>query len=212
VRVKVCGITNADDLQLAVAAGTNAVGFVVGFPHSPRNLRLDEAQRLMQQVPPFVVAVAVVPMADPVLIREVVRQCRPNLLQLHGGPPLASPPALSSPPGLMRVLSAKNADVMHHALQVHRKFGAVLLDSHVGESIGGTGEIHDWRLSARIREQIAPTPLVLAGGLNPSNVQQAIRTVRPYAVDVSSGVEVAPGRKDPARVRELIRQVHAVTV
>lgn len=212
VRVKICGITSARDLRQAVEAGADAVGFVLGFPASPRNLSLEDAAALITLVPVFVDAVAVVPITQPNFIQEVTKRCRPNILQLHGGVPTATPSPVTPRLRLIRSLSAKDPAAPAHAEAVSGHFDGVLLDSHVADSIGGTGTPHDWNLSARIRARIDPTPLILAGGLTVVNVGTAIRAVSPYAVDVSSGVERAPGKKDPTKVRAFIQRVQSARV
>jgi phosphoribosylanthranilate isomerase len=208
VRVKICGITNEKDLQLAADSGADALGFVIGFPESPRNLELERAAHLIKKAALFVDTVAVVPASNSTLIEKVLRRCSPDASQLHGE--IVGPHQL--PRGvrsrqLIKVVSAMTVANPKGLLKYIEGYDAVLVDSHQPGGLGGTGRTHDWKVSRAIREAIDPTPLILAGGLNAVNVTEAISIVRPYAVDVTTGVEKAPGIKDPQKVREFIEAV-----
>jgi len=209
VKVKVCGITREEDLAVAVDAGVDAVGFVVGVASSPRNLTLERAKGLMELTPVFVDNVAVtVPDNEDTLIK-VYRKLRPDAIQIHGeNLPKASTlrVKLSNARLIRAIRVGPDLDVViKAALETSKSFDAVLLDSLVSGSHGGTGVVHDWGLSKCIKETIHPRPLILAGGLKPENVEEAIRIVQPYAVDVSSGVELRPGVKDPKKVFEFVK-------
>jgi phosphoribosylanthranilate isomerase len=205
VRVKVCGITSERDLRVACEAGADAVGFVVGAPYSPRSLSVEEAGRLIRLVPLFVESVLV---AAPGSLEEAVslyRRLKPGVFQIHGtleGQSLRErlPDAV-----LVRALAVSSEAVIGRAVEEARFFDALLADSYQTGRQGGTGVVHDWGVSRRIREAISPKPLVLAGGLSPENVAEAIREVGPYAVDVSTGVESRPGVKDPERIATFVR-------
>jgi len=211
VKVKICGITRDDDLQTAVALGADALGFVVGVPSSPRNLSLQQAENLINLVPLFVTSVLVmVPQSVDAILQTCVH-LRPDAVQLHGDvlmDPVRLRTALRNV-SLIRALTANSVTLPEGA---SKGFDAVLLDSFAQGMSGGTGLVHDWGLSKRVKRTIHPTPLILAGGLTPENVQEAINTVQPYAVDVSTGVESHPGRKDPAKVLAFIRNVKEVKV
>ena len=211
VKVKICGITRDDDLQTAVALGADALGFIVGVPSSPRNLSLQQAETLINHVPLFVTSVLVmVPQSVDALLQTCVH-LQPDAVQLHGAA-LKDPVRLRTTlpnVSLIRALTVKSVPLPEGA---SNGFDAVLLDSFAQGMSGGTGVVHDWNLSKRVKQSIHPTPLILAGGLTPENVQEAIQTVQPYAVDVSTGVESHPGIKDPAKVKAFIRNVKEIKV
>ena len=212
VRVKICGITNKEDLEIAVDAGADALGFVVDVAESPRNVSLDRARDLVEATPPFVqgVIVSVFKTFDHL---ETLCSClAPDAVQLAGTLPRDD--SLREHVGGVRVIRAiavNDQAVSHAALSLAARCDAVLTDSSVPGAHGGTGIPHNWAVSRAIRERIAPTPLILAGGLTSGNVGAAIETVRPYAVDVSSGVEIRPGIKDHAKVRAFIEAVTEAT-
>ncbi|MEM0445023.1 MAG: phosphoribosylanthranilate isomerase [Nitrososphaerota archaeon] len=195
-RVKICGIKRVEDLEAAVAEGADAVGMVVGFPSSPRNLRIDEAAEIRRRVPLFIDAVLVTQAKNIEELRWAVEKVQPDALQLYG--PLAVGVAKEAAPSC-RVIKPLKAGDEPTDLEVMGA-DAVLLDSHSAGLPGGSGRTHDWFEARRVKERVG-LPLILAGGLNPTNVREAIRVVKPYAVDVSSGVESSPGVKS----RELIR-------
>jgi phosphoribosylanthranilate isomerase len=214
VRVKICGITREEDLAIAVAAGADAVGFVVGVTSSPRNLTLEKAEKLMKHVPIFVDSVVVTPSNN---IDSLVKTCetlRPNAIQIHGENPLDASAIREKThyARLIKTVYVKTADAIHEAVKASGFFDAVLLDSFAQGKHGGTGVVHDWQLSRKIRQMIEPKPLILAGGLKPENVQDAIRVVQPYAVDVSSGVELSPSVKDQQKVIEFIKKAKEVSL
>lgn len=213
VKVKICGITRDDDLQAAVDLGADALGFVVGVPASPRNLAPQQAARLIDHVPLFVASVVVL---VPQSVDDVVHTCeslRPTAVQLHGSVLIDSAQLRRALPTLsvIRAITAPSARLPDGAADAANGVDAVLLDSFAQGLPGGTGVVHDWTVSKRVKQIIHPTPLILAGGLTPDNVREAIHVVHPYAVDVSTGVESRPGRKDPAKVSAFIRRVKEVT-
>lgn len=206
VKVKICGITRKEDLDAAVEAGADAVGFVVGVASSPRNLSLTEAARLIRQVPPFVASVLVtVPRSIGDFV--VYEKLNPNVIQVHGEDlDTAESVRLKLPD--TQLIWAVNAQLVSHLDAVARAaklFDAVLVDSFADGRYGGTGVVHDWELSRRVKQAVHPQPLILAGGLNPENVAEAVCTVEPYAVDVSSGVERHPGIKSHQKMVEFIK-------
>ena len=211
VRVKICGITRKEDLDVAAAAGADAVGFVVGVASSPRNLSLSEAERLIRQVPPFVKSVLVtVPRSiDDFAAYE---KLNPDVIQIHGENlhAAASVRLKLSNTLLIGAVSAQLANDLDAVSRAAKLFDAVLLDSFADGRYGGTGVVHDWELSKRVKQTIQPKPLILAGGLNPENVAEAVRTVEPYAVDVSSGVEQQPGIKSHQKIVEFIKNAKDV--
>ncbi|RLI41549.1 phosphoribosylanthranilate isomerase, partial [Candidatus Bathyarchaeota archaeon] len=193
VKVKICGITNKEDLATVVKAGADAVGFVVNVPSSSRNLTLEAAERLMKNTPVFVKNVVVtVPKRLGELI-EIYERLKPDILQIHSHTlsALVIREKLANT-CLIKAIQVKSVHAVDEAVKAANMFDAVLVDSFVSGMFGGTGRVHDWELSRRIRQKVHPKPLILAGGLNPENVKEAIRIVKPYAVDVSSGVELQP--------------------
>jgi phosphoribosylanthranilate isomerase len=211
VKVKICGITSNKDLATAVEAGADAVGFVVNVSSSPRNLTPEKAEKMMKNTPVFVKNVVVaVPKTLSELI-EVYKRLRPDILQIHGHNLLDS--AIREKLAntcLIRAVQAKSDRVVEDAVKAANTFDAVLVDSFVSGRLGGTGKVHDWELSRRVKQLIHPKPLILAGGLNPENVRDAVRAVQPYAVDVSTGVESRPRVKDPEKVFAFIRNAKEV--
>lgn len=198
-RIKICGITNAEDAHQAVAAGADALGFVF-YGKSPRCVDPERVREIVNGLPPFVTRVGLFVNAAPGEILEVMSIARLNVAQLHGDetPEDCSPGEFP----VIKAIRVRNADSLTGVERY--PVAALLLDAWSDASYGGTGRQFDWQL---VRDLARQRPCILAGGLNPGNVREAIRTVRPYAVDVSSGVERAPGRKDHAKVEEFIRQV-----
>jgi phosphoribosylanthranilate isomerase len=207
VRVKICGITRKEDLEAAAAAGADAVGFVVGVSSSSRTLSLAEAEKLIRRVPPFVKTVLV---TVPASLEDLVETCEavnPDAVQIHGenlqdvGAVRDKLPAKL----LIGAVKAGSPDAVGTLVEAAKMLDAVLLDSFVQGKHGGTGVVHDWNVSQRVKQLVHPKPLILAGGLNPENVAEAVRTVEPYAVDVSSGVERQPGVKDYQKMVEFVK-------
>jgi phosphoribosylanthranilate isomerase len=203
VRVKICGLTREQDVAAAVAAGADAVGFIVGFEYSPRNITIARAGELIRKVPPFVDSVLVTTSDLVSRLPSEVKLARPDVIQLYGD---------SSDPGevrerfgvrLIRPYQLVTPD-LEKARREAKGFDALLTDTYKKGRQGGTGETSDWALCQSIRSAIAPLPMVLSGGLNPENVAEAVRTVGPYAVDASSGVEGSPGLKDAGKVRDFV--------
>ncbi|MGC8660083.1 MAG: phosphoribosylanthranilate isomerase [Desulfomonilaceae bacterium] len=196
VRVKICGITNVEDASFAAAMGADALGII--FAPSPRQVSLDNAFEIIKSLPPFVQTVGVFVDAD---IEEVIffrNRLRLDLVQLSGSETDAYIRALGS-----RVI--KTVHVTNGFKPAPNTFvdATILLDTAGGGLKGGTGNTFDWDLA----EDIAiKRPIILAGGLTPDNVATAVRRVKPYAVDVSSGVELEPGRKDHDKIRNFIQR------
>jgi len=212
VRVKVCGITSFKDLNMVVEAGADAVGFVVDVPQSSKSLSLDEAEKLIRATPVFVETVAVTVFACLKSLKEICEKLNPDLVQVHGLRFNEKIRETFPNTRLIGAVQAKSEGAVVAALDLSKTFDAVLVDSHVHGSYGGTGKTHDWNLSRRIRDVIHPKPLILAGGLTPENVKEAIRVVKPHAVDVSSGVESRPGAKDRYKVLQFIERAKEVDV
>ena len=208
VRTKICGITRVEDLQAAVSSGADALGFVVGVPSSSRNLSLEKATSLVRQVPVFTSSVLVMVPGALNDLTEAYETIKPDILQVHGDGVPSVEDIREAIPGapLIKGIRSEPGEAMRAAEEA-AGFDAVLLDTFSPRMHGGTGMIHDWRISEKISKNLGPRRLILAGGLNPSNVQEAIRTVRPYAVDVSTGVESSPGIKDHEKIASFIENV-----
>lgn len=201
-RVKICGITNAQDASAAVDVGADALGFVF-YRKSRRWLEPAQAAAIAATLPPFVARVALFLSPDEALVREVVERLQPDCLQFHGS---ESPEycAQFGRPYIKAVPMASDVDLESWSDRFAGAQG-LLLDSHREGEAGGSGRAFDWRDHDGGRRG---KPLILAGGLDPENVEEAITRMRPYAVDVSSGVEQAPGRKDPTLMAAFMRGVN----
>ena len=203
VKVKICGITNPADGLAAAEAGADALGFVF-YDKSPRNISVTTAAGIIRQLPAFLVKVGVFVNAPADLVVRAVGECGLGLLQFHG----EETPDYCLQFGVMSMKAFRLGDTA--TLQTLKDYptDAWLLDACTPDKLGGTGERCDWELAAEARK--LGRPIFLAGGLTPENVAEAVRRVRPYAVDVSSGVEAAPGRKDPAKVRAFVQAAKSV--
>jgi phosphoribosylanthranilate isomerase len=186
-------------MQAACAAGADALGFVF-YAKSPRSLSIEQAALLVAQLPPFVQSVGLFVDAEPAFIESVLKTVPLDLLQFHGSETPGQCRAFGRP-YLKAVRMRPDTDLVKYCADFDDA-RALLLDAYVPGVPGGTGERFDWD---SIPSGL-PKPIVLSGGLNPENVAMAVRTVRPWAVDVSSGVEAAPGIKDAARVAAFIAQ------
>jgi len=198
-RVKVCGITRTEDARAAAAAGADAIGLVF-YPPSPRYLSLERAREIRDAVPPFVQSVALFVNADAAQVSQVIGRVHPALLQFHGeeSPEFCGQFGL---PYLKACRVAQGVDLLEY-LRPFKAASGWLLDAHVQE-YGGVGASFDWALVPASLER----PLVLSGGLTIGNVGGAVRRVRPWAVDVSSGVESAKGIKDAAKIAAFVAEV-----
>ncbi len=201
MRVKICGITNLADAEAAIAAGADALGFILYAP-SKRFIPIERAIEIVEELPPFVQTVAVTVNA----MKEFTnlgwrKQLKTfGIAQLHGQESPVHVKAVSKYLPVIKVFPAnQTAEVTPASYAV----SAFLLDTP-SKDHGGTGQVFDWNLALEFKKRIAE-PLILSGGLNPENVAKAIELVHPYAVDVSSGVESAPGKKDHAKLRDFIQ-------
>lgn len=198
-RIKICGLTRAEDVDAAVAAGADALGFVF-YPPSPRYVDPDRAAALMARVPPFVTIVGLFVNARPEEVEAALARLPIQLLQFHGDEREADCRRYGRP-YLKAARVRPGFDLLDYAACFPGAAG-LLLDAFV-EGYGGGGEVFDWSLIPRGLAQ----PLILSGGLNPANVGEAVARVRPWAVDVSSGVEAAKGIKDPAKIAAFVAGV-----
>jgi len=193
---------------MVVEAGADAVGFVIDVPQSPRNLSMNQAKELMKATPIFVETVAVTVPEDFSHLEKMYEDLNPDIMQIHGLSSLYRKiREKMSDAQLIGAIQAKPELSIKTAVETADALNAVLLDSYVPDKYGGTGRTHDWKFSKLIRDAICPKPLILAGGLKPENVKEAISMVKPYAVDVSSGVESYPGIKDQGKVLKFVKNV-----
>ncbi|WP_407274983.1 phosphoribosylanthranilate isomerase [Halothiobacillus sp. DCM-1] len=206
-RVKVCGLTRVEDVHAAIAAGVDAVGFVF-VPASKRALMIETARPLFAAVSPFVQTVALFLDAPREWVASVDQALAPDLLQFHGRETGEYCRQFSRP-----YIKALGADVLEddgllsRTMADHATARGFLLDSHPSGELGGTGQAFDWR---RWPQGLQTRPLILAGGLTAANVQPAIQTLAPYAVDVSSGVESSAGIKSAEKIQEFIAKVNSI--
>ncbi|VAW54042.1 Phosphoribosylanthranilate isomerase [hydrothermal vent metagenome] len=202
-RVKICGITRIEDAQLTVDAGADAIGLVF-YENSPRFVSHSQAQAISQTMPAFVTRVALFKDADKQTIQSTLDNVEIDLIQFHGSESVEFCEQFTLP--YIKAIGMKaaqcDADYLIASAKTYSTAKALLLDGHAPGEAGGTGETFDWSSIAAINK-----PIVLAGGLTAENVKQAIDTVHPFAVDVSSGVESAPGIKDKNSIAEFMKQV-----
>jgi phosphoribosylanthranilate isomerase len=202
VRVKICGITNWADAKLAVDAGADAIGLNFYAP-SPRAVTPAAAWEIVRKLPPFVEAVGVFVNWTPATVDTLAGAIRLNAVQLHGDETPGDVAALAARHSVIKAFRAGNK-FRASQLRAYRTAGAFLLDSSRAGLWGGTGKSFDWSVAHQAKRY---GRIILAGGITPENVAEAIRAVQPYAVDVASGVESRPGKKDAAKLRELMREV-----
>ena len=204
VAVKICGITDPKDAWIAVDRGAGALGFI--FADSPRQIKPHKARDIINAVPPFVKTVGVFVNEDPTVIRNVKHYCGLDLVQLHGD---ESPDLCAElMPYAIKALRIKDESSLRRARPYRGKVRALLLDTYSKDKAGGTGETFDWQLAIKIKK--LGVPIILAGGLGPSNINDAISIVRPYAVDVNSGVEKHPGKKSHTLIEDLMQKVKRI--
>ena len=200
-RIKICGTTNLDDALIAVEAGADALGFIF-VPNTPRYLHPDEAAKIIEELPPFITTVGLFVNAEQKEIDTIANNCSLDAIQLHGEEPPELCVTLNR--RVVKAFRVKDESSLSRLRDYHVR--AYLLDTYVKGTMGGTGKVFDWNLAVKAKQY---GRIILAGGLNPHNIASAILRVRPYGVDVSSGVEASPGRKDPAKVKAFIGAVRA---
>ncbi len=202
-RVKICGITRPDDAAEAARLGVDAIGLVF-YEKSPRDVALEQAQAICAALPGFVTVVSLFLNPDDELVEQVLKELPIDLIQFHGQETAEFCRSFDRP--YIKALGmAGDVDLAIQA-RAYSDAKGFLLDSHGTGAAGGTGETFDWRaIPEDFRQSI-----ILAGGLNPANVAEAIQTVRPYALDLSSGIESAPGIKDAALMAQLMKEVKRV--
>ncbi|CAG0978276.1 phosphoribosylanthranilate isomerase [Burkholderiales bacterium] len=199
-RIKICGITRSEDAEAAAQAGADALGMVFYAP-SKRCIEIAQARVIAEMLPPFITTVALFVDPDPQWVRAVLAEVPVDLLQFHGDEAPEFCTAFGKP--YLKALRVRpGGDLLQYASR-HRRARGLLLDTYRADQPGGTGECFDWSLIP----SSLPLPLVLSGGLRPENIAQAVHQVKPWAVDVSSGVESSPGCKDVALMRAFVQGV-----
>ncbi|MCS7090606.1 MAG: phosphoribosylanthranilate isomerase [Verrucomicrobiota bacterium] len=200
VKVKICGITSPEDAAAAAAAGADMIGLMF-YESSPRYVSMSAAAAISQAVPMHVLRVGVFVNPDESTVWQAITACGLGLLQFHGD----EPPAFCRRFGLMCIKAFRIRDESSLAALTRYDTDAWLLDAWMPGKVGGTGITFNWALARKARS--LGRPIFLAGGLTPENVARAIHEVQPFAVDVSSGVEIAPGRKCPDKMRAFVQAV-----
>ncbi len=201
VKVKVCGMTNLNDVQVAVEAGTDAVGFIF-YKKSPRFVNVKTVREIVSELPPFVNAVGVFVNETADQINKIADRCNLDRVQLHGD----ESPTFCKKIRRRVIKAFRVKDVQSLKRLSDYSVSSFLLDTFSEEQQGGTGKVFDWNLVHPAKKYGS---VILAGGLTPSNVRQAIQRVQPYGVDVCSGVEIQPGIKDHDKMRTFLKNVKA---
>ena len=209
VKVKIDGLTNLNDINMVIDEGVDLIGFITGFPESPRNLNFEQIKLFLSQIPKHIFTVIATKME---LVDNLIEKLNPELpkfLQLYG-----ELPDVKQIQGIqqIKVLHADPNTIFNKVKNDVKQFDIILVDSSVKGQYGGTGITHNWQISKEIRDYIYPKPFILAGGLTPNNIIQAIKKVKPYAVDVSSGVETNLGFKDKIKVRDFIFNAKSIDI
>jgi len=200
-RVKICGFTQPSDARNAVRLGADAIGLVF-YPPSPRHVEIEQAQAIVAGLPPFVTVVGLFVDEDAARVREVLQRVRIDLLQFHGDEDAGDCGSFGKP--YIKAIRMRPDLDLSAAMSAHPQASGFLLDAWHPDAKGGTGDRFDW---SRIPAELADT-LILAGGLEPGNVAEALSAVRPYALDVSSGVEAGKGIKDAVKMAAFLTAVH----
>ncbi|MBW1782363.1 MAG: phosphoribosylanthranilate isomerase [Deltaproteobacteria bacterium] len=201
VRVKVCGITRYEDAAMAIRLGVDALGFI--FAPSPRQISPESAREIIRAIPPFVKTVGVFVDERPAVVREIMRVCALDLIQFHGD----EPPEVCGDfmPRAIKTFRVRDRSVLQSVLPYKGKIKAVLFDTYEDKRRGGTGKTFNWDIA--VMGKGLSVPLILSGGLTPENIEIAISTARPFAVDVNSGIEGRPGKKDAVLMTALMEKV-----
>jgi phosphoribosylanthranilate isomerase len=199
VRVKICGITNPEDAQAAVDFGADALGFVF-FANSPRYITHDHASRIISNLPSFVTTVGVFVDEKPEQIEKIASWTGIDVIQLHGEEP---PEMCYYSKRIIKAIRVKSLESLDPLFHYKERVSAFLLDTFAPDAFGGTGQIFNWDIAIEAKQF---GRIVLAGGLTPDNVADAVTRVRPYAVDVSSGVESVKGKKDHQKMKIFIEK------
>ena len=201
VKVKICGITNQKDASLAVKLGAHALGFI--FAPSPRQITPETARDIISEMPPLLKTIGVFVNTDVDTIKKRISFCGLDMVQLHG----EESPELCRElmPRTIKAFRVKDESSLSTINAYHGNVRALLFDTYSDNKRGGTGQSFDWELAVKAKK--LGIPIILAGGLAPSNIKRAISVVRPFAVDVNSGVEDSPGNKSPRLMKKLMDNI-----
>ena len=203
IGVKVCGITNIGDAYWAAEFGADALGFIF-YPKSQRYIAPEKAKEILQKIPGAIGRIGVFVNQEIQAVKEIVSFCGIRLIQLHGD---ESPQYCAQFPKSTLIKTVSHcSEAGIHQLE-HYAVKAILVDSHEPGGYGGTGKMSDWGLALKVKKT---HPLILAGGLDRENIKRAVETVGPHAVDINSGVETWPGKKDPQKIREIMEIIRAI--
>lgn len=205
-RIKVCGITNIEDAKAAIDAGVDAIGFIFA-ENSPRYVSPEKVKEIVAALPPFINITGVFVDKDPVEIEEIIAYCGLNYVQLHGsedGEYCSKLAQAATPCKVIKAFRVGTATMAADFKPYEESVKGFLLDTYVEGQEGGTGKPFNWSIIESLNLQL---PVILAGGLTPENVAEAVRAVRPFAVDINSGVEIEPGKKDIDKLRAAIANV-----
>ena len=218
VKVKICGITNMEDAKIAVKLGADALGFVFAF--SPRRISEARAYKIIRELPPFVSSVGVFVNDQLARVNQIIKKCNLNVVQFHGD---ESPDYCGHFEGMKVIKAFRVRNQKSLRVLSDYRVDGFLLDTYIEGKMGGTGASFNWDLVRPVRDFATSgsgkgisngvnllkdfrEPIILSGGLSPDNIAEAVKMVKPYAVDVSTGVESTPGKKDPQLVKEFIRR------
>jgi phosphoribosylanthranilate isomerase len=200
-RIKFCGITSIEDAAKAVDLGVDAIGLIL-VPGSPRELTLSQAAAIRRSLPPMVAAVVLLRNPEAAIVQQALEQLQPDLLQFHGEESAEFCNRFGA--RYIKAIAMRDAKTpVDIAIRPYAAATALLFDGHAAGALGGQGQSFDWRLIRNAATQ----PLIVAGGLSADNVGDAICIARPFAVDVSSGIESTPGRKDSGKMADFVRAV-----
>jgi len=207
-KTKICGITSPEDAAAAVEAGVDALGFVL-YRNSPRYIEPHLVKQIIAELPPFVLPVGVFVNEDTKVVRDLMDSCGLALAQLHGDETATYCETLGRP--VLKAIRLKDRSSFLALAEYRGRAGVrgFLLDAYLEHAYGGTGRVPDWSLAAEVARA---STVVLAGGLTAENVEAAVRTIRPYGVDVSSGVEDRPGKKNREKMRAFVQAAKLVSV
>ncbi len=218
MKVKICGIKSIQDALFTAKSGADAIGCIVNISRSPRNVDIDQAKKIFDSLPPFVSSVAVLHPKNMEDIINSINRLQPSAVQIHGNNlkfhEIEKLSKIMKQTKLIQSLAIDistgrtncvDSDPLKVALKLSKVVAAIHIDSSVNGASGGTGRCFNWSIAKTIKDQVN-VPIILAGGLNPSNVAEGITYVKPFAVDVSSGVEERPGVKSYQKIREFIQR------
>lgn len=211
VYVKVCGIRTKEEINICISEGVNALGFICGVTHKAEDaIDIDTAQKLISLVPPFVSTVLVTHIKDPYNLSFLIKKIPAGIIQIQDyvhPTDILFLKDLYPERKFIKAIHINNGDAFHCAKYFENFVDALLFDTKTDDRIGGTGIPHDWSLSRKIRDSVK-CPVILAGGLSPDNVTEAVKTVVPFGVDANSRLEDENGYKDRNKIREFVRKAN----